>query len=67
MNIYAHVDIRIPLKQRKILILSNRKHHFVRFEYEKLTILCFLFGKLGHGESFCSLCFTEGGQDLSME
>ncbi|KAG8481469.1 hypothetical protein CXB51_026220 [Gossypium anomalum] len=28
---------------------------YVHFEYEKVTLFFFLCGKLGHGESFCSI------------
>lgn len=26
---------------------------YARFQYEKLSLFCFIYGKLGHGESFC--------------
>lgn len=44
-----------PLKRKKKLTLPNGTTTYVRFEYERLTLFCFLCGKLGHGESFCPL------------
>ncbi|KAK5845573.1 hypothetical protein PVK06_001764 [Gossypium arboreum] len=49
------MDIRKLIKRRKKLIIGNGKEHFVSFKYEKLTTFCFLYGKLGHGESFCPI------------
>ncbi|KAE8655191.1 hypothetical protein F3Y22_tig00117034pilonHSYRG01176 [Hibiscus syriacus] len=66
MRIRVRVDIRVALKRKKKLILSNGKHHFVRFEYDRPTFFCFLCGILGHGESYYPLHFTEGGQDLQL-
>ncbi|KAG8481006.1 hypothetical protein CXB51_025711 [Gossypium anomalum] len=28
---------------------------FMRIKYEKISLFCFIYGKLGHGESFCPL------------
>ncbi|MBA0687100.1 hypothetical protein Goari_014663, partial [Gossypium aridum] len=29
--------------------------YYARFQYEKLILFCFICGKLGHRESFCSI------------
>ncbi|GMJ05091.1 hypothetical protein HRI_004178300 [Hibiscus trionum] len=55
MRIRVVMDIRIPLKRKKKLKLQNGRDHYVRFEYERLTLFCFICGLLGHGESFCPL------------
>ncbi|TYI15756.1 hypothetical protein ES332_A08G208700v1 [Gossypium tomentosum] len=39
-------------KEKKILIGTDRVI-YARFQYEKLSLFCFICGKLGHGESFC--------------
>ncbi|KAG8498081.1 hypothetical protein CXB51_007414 [Gossypium anomalum] len=53
MRVRVKVDVRKPLKRKKRIALRNGDSVYVRFEYEKLTLFCFLCGKLGHGESFC--------------
>lgn len=65
MRVRVRVDVRRPLRRRKSLTLPAGESSFVRFEYEKLTLFCFICGKLGHGESYCPIrahdpqhCFT---------
>ncbi|MBA0853204.1 hypothetical protein Goshw_014742 [Gossypium schwendimanii] len=55
MGIRVRIDVRKPLKRKKKLAFSNGPPVYIRFEYEKLTLFCFLCGKLGHGESFARL------------
>ncbi|KAL4385559.1 hypothetical protein GQ457_15G021000 [Hibiscus cannabinus] len=42
-------------RSNKKLLLFSSNHSFVRFEYEKMTLFCFICGNQGHGESFCPL------------
>lgn len=51
MWVRVRVDVRKSLKRRKSITLPNGKSSFVRFEYDKLTLFCFICGKLGHWES----------------
>ncbi|KAL4386718.1 hypothetical protein GQ457_09G000940 [Hibiscus cannabinus] len=64
MKLRVRLDVRSPLKRRKKLLLPGGTHQYVRFEYGKLTLFCFLCGRLGHGESFCPLRFTDPPRDL---
>ncbi|MBA0594235.1 hypothetical protein Gorai_011147, partial [Gossypium raimondii] len=52
MMLNVRIDVRKPLKKKKKLTLSNGESIYVRFEYEKLTLFCFLCGKLRHGKTF---------------
>ncbi|MFQ6657893.1 hypothetical protein Gotur_027375 [Gossypium turneri] len=52
MRIRVQVDIRRPLKRKKLLEYRGRKS-YVRFKYERLTLFCFYCGKLCHNDSFC--------------
>lgn len=47
-----HMDVQKLLKRRKSVTLPNGESSAVRFEFEKLTLFCFICGKLGHGERF---------------
>ncbi|KAL4361670.1 hypothetical protein GQ457_04G031690 [Hibiscus cannabinus] len=58
MRIRAEIDTRKPLKRRKKLAVREGEGVYVRFEYEKLPLLCFICGKLGHGHSFCPIRLT---------
>ncbi|GMI95765.1 hypothetical protein like AT3G31430 [Hibiscus trionum] len=55
MRIQASFDIRKPLKRRKKVALNNGGYVYVRFEYEKLQLFCFICGRIGHGESLCPI------------
>ncbi|KAK8298214.1 hypothetical protein V6Z11_D05G238700 [Gossypium hirsutum] len=51
MRIRVRLDVTILLKKKKILIDKDRIV-YAYFQYEKLSLFCFICGKLGHGESF---------------
>ncbi|TYI87345.1 hypothetical protein E1A91_D04G128600v1 [Gossypium mustelinum] len=46
-------------------VLPNGTIRYVKFAYEKLTLFCFLCGKLGHKESFYLLHVLQDDQELS--
>ncbi|TYG69194.1 hypothetical protein ES288_D05G211700v1 [Gossypium darwinii] len=50
----------MPLKQKKQLTLDQSREGYAYLQYERLTLFCFLCGKLGHGEGFCPLRMTIG-------
>lgn len=53
LRMRVKVDVRKPLRRKKKIVLPNGSTHYVNFAYEKLTLFCFVCGKLGHGEAFC--------------
>ncbi|KAH1091112.1 hypothetical protein J1N35_018369 [Gossypium stocksii] len=53
MRIPVRLDVTSPLKRRKKIQIGVDKTVYARFQYEKLSLFCFICGKLGHGESFC--------------
>ncbi|KAK8607986.1 hypothetical protein V6N13_023428 [Hibiscus sabdariffa] len=55
MRIKVLCDVRLSLKRCKKLALPGGNTHIVRFEYERLTLFCFICDKLGHGDSFCPI------------
>lgn len=61
------LDVRKPLRRSKSITLPNGVSSFVRFEYEKLSLFCFICGKLGHGESYCPLCVHNPQQEFSFQ
>ncbi|MFQ6638511.1 hypothetical protein Gotur_015740, partial [Gossypium turneri] len=71
MRIRVQVDIRRPLKRKKLIEFHGRKS-YVCFKYERLTLFCFYCGKLGHNDSFCEakmligVEIAEMGCDLSI-
>lgn len=63
--IRVQVDIGKPLKWKKCIVLSNSSTSYVNFVYEKLTLFCFLYGKLGHRESVCPLRVLQDEKNLA--
>ncbi|MBA0761693.1 hypothetical protein Gotri_024306 [Gossypium trilobum] len=61
MRIKVLIDVRMPLKQRKRIMVSSSKQVYVKFKYEKLKLFCFLCGCLGHSDNFCPIRIREGG------
>lgn len=52
MCVRVKMNVGKPLRRRKKFTLPNGDSAYVRFEYEKLSLFCFLCGKLGDSESF---------------
>lgn len=66
MRVRVKVDVRITLKRKKKIAFLNGSLTYVTFAYEKLTQFCFLYDKLGHGESFCPSQILQVNQNLSL-
>ncbi|PPE00461.1 hypothetical protein GOBAR_DD02511 [Gossypium barbadense] len=49
------LDVTAPLKCKKKVQFGKSLVVYARFKYEKLSLFCFICGRLGHGESFCLL------------
>ncbi|KAL8465990.1 hypothetical protein ACS0TY_035197 [Phlomoides rotata] len=67
MRIRVELDVRNPLKRFKKLRLSNGVTSVVTFKYERLNIFCFIFGRLGHSESYCDVLFDANEDELKNE
>ncbi|MBA0735305.1 hypothetical protein Gogos_019166 [Gossypium gossypioides] len=52
MRFRVKIDVRLALKRKKKLTLTQEQEDYAYFQYEKLPLFCFLYGKLGHGEGF---------------
>lgn len=55
MRIKVKPDVNASLKRRKKIIVGSDRIFYACFQYEKLSIFCFICGKMGHEESFYSL------------
>ncbi|MBA0790204.1 hypothetical protein Gohar_014868, partial [Gossypium harknessii] len=51
----VRLDVTAPLKRKKKVLFGKSLVVNARFKYEKLSLFCFICGRLGHGESFCPL------------
>ncbi|MBA0746886.1 hypothetical protein Gogos_009359 [Gossypium gossypioides] len=52
MRIRVRLDVSFSLKRKKKIQIGKEKTFYARFQYEKLSLFCFICGKLGHNESF---------------
>ncbi|XP_017628694.1 uncharacterized protein At4g02000-like [Gossypium arboreum] len=64
MRIKVLLDTRSPLKRKKLIDIGQSKSSYVSFQYERLSLFCFLCGRLGHGKSFCQVRLTLGNQQV---
>jgi hypothetical protein len=58
MRIRVRVDIRQPLKKDSRVKNQGGNWCTVNFKYEKLGVLCFVCGLIGHGENRCAVRFS---------
>ncbi|MBA0566900.1 hypothetical protein Golob_011673 [Gossypium lobatum] len=72
LHIRVRIDVRFSFKRRKKIQISLSNFIYARFQYEQLTLFCFICGRLGHGDSFCPIRLnrdfkeTEIGWDISL-
>ncbi|MBA0753654.1 hypothetical protein Gogos_020808 [Gossypium gossypioides] len=52
MRIHVCLDVSVPLKHKKKVLVGKSMIVYARFKYEKLSLFCFICRKLGHGESY---------------
>ncbi|MBA0760041.1 hypothetical protein Gotri_022831 [Gossypium trilobum] len=62
MCIKVCLDVQNPLKRKKRVTYGEDKSTYADFQYERLSLFCFLCGQLGHDESFCPLRLSLGFQ-----
>ncbi|MBA0670775.1 hypothetical protein Goklo_024329, partial [Gossypium klotzschianum] len=55
---FVDLNIVAPLKRKKKVLVGKSMVIYARFKYEKLSLFCFICGKLGHGESYCPFRLT---------
>ncbi|KAK8586480.1 hypothetical protein V6N13_010071 [Hibiscus sabdariffa] len=58
LRVNVLLNVNHPLKRKKKIVLGLGCSVYAHFQYEKLSLFCFICGKLGHGESFCPLRLT---------
>ncbi|MBA0548826.1 hypothetical protein Golob_019898 [Gossypium lobatum] len=58
LRIRVCLDVTAPLKRKKKVLVGKSMVVYARFKYVKLSLFCFIFGKLGCGESYCPFRLT---------
>ncbi|KAA3464259.1 nucleolin-like [Gossypium australe] len=64
MRIQVLIDTRHPLKRKRRICISQNRYTYVLFQYERLSLFCFLCGRLGHSESLCLVRLTLSNQQV---
>lgn len=69
MRIRTRIDVRLPLKRCKKIMISGGRAVKVKFQYEKLPIFCFICDRIGHMDKFCPklLGLKHEGEELPRE
>ncbi|KAB2035040.1 hypothetical protein ES319_D04G125000v1 [Gossypium barbadense] len=67
MRIQVRIDVKNTMKRRKKIVLGNKGCIYVRFQYERLLMFCFLCGRLGHSERFFLERIVHGKKYLVFE
>ncbi|MBA0753340.1 hypothetical protein Gogos_021873, partial [Gossypium gossypioides] len=55
MRIRVCLNVAAPLKRKKKVLIGKSMVVYAQFKYEKLSLFCFICGKLGHWESYCPM------------
>ncbi|MBA0790896.1 hypothetical protein Gohar_015512 [Gossypium harknessii] len=53
LRIRVFLDVIALLKRKKKVLMRKSMIVYARFKYDKLSLFCFICGKLVHGESYC--------------
>ncbi|KAK5817476.1 hypothetical protein PVK06_022400 [Gossypium arboreum] len=64
MRIRVLINTRSLLKRKKRIAIGQNKSIYAFFQYERLSLFCFLCGRLGHGKSFCPIQLMLGNQQV---
>lgn len=66
LRIKVELDVIMPFKRKKKIMISSTKFIYVNFQYERLTLYCFLCGFLGHNDKFCPIGLNNGGDVMEL-
>ncbi|KAK5794331.1 hypothetical protein PVK06_035553 [Gossypium arboreum] len=64
MRFRVKFEVRLALKRKKKLSLGQRKKGYACFQYERLSLFCLLYRKLGHEEGFFPVRKTINTQEV---
>lgn len=66
MQITVQIDIRRPLERKKQILFGGR-HSYITFKYDRLSLLYFYYGRLGHIDLFCEAKMNLGVEIAEMD
>lgn len=67
MRVKIKIDVRKPLKRKKIICRKNGVENIIQCKYERLGDFCFTCGMVTHTERFCNMRSSMAQTDLIRE
>ncbi|KAJ8773267.1 hypothetical protein K2173_028444 [Erythroxylum novogranatense] len=67
MRVRVRINVEEPLMRKKIIRKQGANPMEIIFSYERLPVICYLCGILGHSESSCPQLFDRSEEELYRE
>lgn len=62
-KVRVNIDVRRPLRRAVKLAISRTESKKLPLQYERLPLLCYACGRMGHTQKECSFIEKEGSKD----
>ncbi|KAJ8762818.1 hypothetical protein K2173_022947 [Erythroxylum novogranatense] len=67
MRVRAQINVEEPLIRKKIIRKQGAEPTVITFNYERLPLICYLYGIIGHTETNCRKLLERSEEEISRE